>query len=66
MPRLRKSRAVPLFLLCAFLACNGETSNFLLVFDNDMNSVLLIVTDIVPDLAELFALLFTVEEDDSS
>ena len=31
-----------------------------------MNNVLLIVTDIVLDLSELFALLFTAEEDDSS
>ena len=30
-----------------------------------MNNVLLIVTDIVLDFAELFAHLFTVEEDDS-
>jgi len=64
MLRLRKSRAVPLLPLCPFLAYNGET--FLLIFDNDMNNVLLIVTDIVLDLSELFALLFTAEEDDSS
>jgi hypothetical protein len=35
-------------------------------FHNDMNSVPLIVTDIVLHLSELFALLFSVEEDDSS
>jgi len=64
MPRLRKSRVVPLLPLCAFLACNGET--FVLFFDNDMNNVLLIVTYIVVDLSELFALLFTAEEDYSS
>ena len=48
------------------MACNGETFVFLLVLDKDMNNVLLIVTDIVLDVAELFALLFTLEEDDSS